>query len=156
MQRCIVMHHVMIWHRLINVDALPQDRNKKHITGTFQDFLVSGTTTDGAVMLVSLQNGNSFSNPQRAAGSHLWGSLQPCGSTLDFMISLIRPTRFAVFSVFHQQRGLSCKWSSPWSKLSRSKCKCLHSHKIKYFVSLKNTSKLFCSLVQFVVLQELS
>ena len=26
---------------------------------------------------------------------------------------------------------------------SRSKCKCLHSHKIQYFVSLKNTSQMF-------------
>ena len=27
------MRQLTIWHRLINVDALPQDRNKKHGTG---------------------------------------------------------------------------------------------------------------------------
>ena len=34
MWRCITMRHVTIWHRLIHVDALPQDWNKKHVTGT--------------------------------------------------------------------------------------------------------------------------
>ena len=32
--QCIAMHHATIWHRLINADALPQDRNKIHVTGT--------------------------------------------------------------------------------------------------------------------------
>ena len=30
------MGHVTIWHRLINVDALPQERNKEHVTGTLE------------------------------------------------------------------------------------------------------------------------
>ena len=36
MWRCIAMHHVTIWHWLINADALLQDHNKKHVTGTFE------------------------------------------------------------------------------------------------------------------------
>ena len=51
MWRCIVMHHVTIWHRLINADALPQDRYK---SVRRPDCLVSGTTTNGAVTLVSV------------------------------------------------------------------------------------------------------
>ena len=34
MWRCIMMRHVTIWHRLININALLQHWIKKHATGT--------------------------------------------------------------------------------------------------------------------------
>ena len=112
------MCHVTIWHRLINIDAL---QNKKHC-------LVSGITTNEAVMSLSLQNGNSFSSHLRAADSLATGvhcnRVEALWNLWELTRRLTRPTQFAVFSVFHQLRGLLCKWSSPWSKLSRSKCKC--------------------------------
>ena len=66
------MRHVTIWYHLINVDDLLQDRSKKHITGTLAGAppgLFSEWDHNKAVTLVSLQNGNSFSNPKRGADS---------------------------------------------------------------------------------------
>ena len=67
------MRHMTIWHRLINVDALLQDQNKKtrnrNLSARHLDCLVSGTTTNWSVTSISLQNGNSFSSPQTAANS---------------------------------------------------------------------------------------
>ena len=106
------------------------------------DCLVSGTTTNEAVTLVSLQNGNSFSSPQREADSLATGvhcnRVEALWILWERKQDDWRDLRDLLFSVFFTNRGRSIAFP----KLSRSKCKSLHSRNIKYFVSLKNTRHL--------------
>ena len=82
MRWCIAISHMMILYRLIYVDALSQDQNKKHITGTLDascpDCLVSGTTTNRAVTLVSVSGAHHGAALQTPSPMSLSATLLYC------------------------------------------------------------------------------